>query len=194
MWSVKNGVISYKLAFYNHVKQLVRVWPKDSMQSFDRDIESLIFPGNKATDQNKCDNCEEYEHLNQLLRERLWSDLYLEIMHVKNDHVSTSEKLCSVMFFAHLFAPFQAIVPVFKIALFQIWPNLNHTNKTPVNLYVAKLKQPFPNNCTGLMLHIIPNRKLHTNSFQMEYNMAVCTVGPLNSTKIGFCRSTVVCL
>ena len=35
------------------------------MQSFDREIQSLIFPGNKATDQNKFDNYEEYEHLNQ---------------------------------------------------------------------------------------------------------------------------------
>ena len=35
------------------------------MQSSDREIQSLIFPGNKATDQNKFDNCEEYEHLNQ---------------------------------------------------------------------------------------------------------------------------------
>ena len=31
------------------------------------------------------------------------------------------------------------------------------------NLYIADFKQPFPNNCTILMLHIIPNRKLHTN-------------------------------
>ena len=35
------------------------------MQSLDREIQSLIFPGNNATDQNKFDNCEEYEHLNQ---------------------------------------------------------------------------------------------------------------------------------
>ena len=69
--------------------------------------------------------------------------------------------------------------------------NLNHTNKTPVNLYVADFKQPFPNNCTILMLHIIPNRKLHTITFQMEYNVAVCAVGPLNSTKIGFGRSAI---
>ena len=39
------------------------------MQSFDRDIQSLIFPGNKATDQNEFDNCEEYEHLNQVITE-----------------------------------------------------------------------------------------------------------------------------
>ena len=35
------------------------------MQSFDREIQSLIFPGNKATDQNKFDNYQEYERLNQ---------------------------------------------------------------------------------------------------------------------------------
>ena len=39
------------------------------MQSFDREIQSLISPGNKATDQNKFDNCEEYEHLNQIVAE-----------------------------------------------------------------------------------------------------------------------------
>ena len=39
------------------------------MQSFDRDIQSLVFPANKATDQNKFDNCEEYEHLNQTVAE-----------------------------------------------------------------------------------------------------------------------------
>ena len=40
------------------------------------------------------------------------------------------------------------------------------------------------------MLHIISNRKLHTVSFQMVYNVAVWTVGPVNSTKIGFGLST----
>ena len=35
-----------------------------------------------------------------------------------------------------------------------------------------------------MMLHIMPNRKLLINSFQMAYNTAVCTVGTLNSTKI----------
>ena len=39
------------------------------MQSFDREIQSLIFPGNKATDQNKFNNGEEYEHLNQTVAE-----------------------------------------------------------------------------------------------------------------------------
>ena len=41
------------------------------------------------------------------------------------------------------------------------------------------------------MLHIIPNRKLHTVTFQMAYNVAVCTVGPVSSSKIGFGRSTI---
>ena len=53
-------------------------------------------------------------------------------------------------------------------------------NKTLFNLYVADFKKPFPKSCTILMLHIIPNSKLHTISFQMAYNMAVYTVGPLN--------------
>ena len=57
--------------------------------------------------------------------------------------------------------------------------------QNPVNLHAADFKQPFPNNCTISMLHIIPNRKLHTISFQMASNVAVCTVGALNSTKIG---------
>ena len=39
------------------------------MQSFDLEIQSLIFPGNKAIDQNKFDNCEEYEDLNQAVAE-----------------------------------------------------------------------------------------------------------------------------
>ena len=34
-------------------------------RSFNCEIQSLIFPGNKATDQNKFGNCEEYEQLNQ---------------------------------------------------------------------------------------------------------------------------------
>ena len=63
--------------------------------------------------------------------------------------------------------------------------------ETPVNLYGADFKEPFPNNFTILMLHIIPNRKLHTINFQMAYNVAVCTVDPLNSTKIGFGHSTI---
>ena len=36
------------------------------MQSFDRDIQSFIFLGNKAIDQNEFDNCKEYEHLKLL--------------------------------------------------------------------------------------------------------------------------------
>ena len=36
---------------------------------FDREIQSLTFPGNKATDQNKLDNCEEYKNLNQIFAE-----------------------------------------------------------------------------------------------------------------------------
>ena len=36
-------------------------------------------------------------------------------------------------------------------------------------------------NGTILTLHIIQNRKLHTISFQMTYDVAVSTVGTLNS-------------
>ena len=39
------------------------------MQRFDREIQSLIFPENKATDQSEFDNCEEYEHLDQIVTE-----------------------------------------------------------------------------------------------------------------------------
>ena len=63
--------------------------------------------------------------------------------------------------------------------------------QTPINLSVVNLKQPFPNNCTILMLHIILNRKLCTiTGFQMVYNMAMCMMVTLNSTKIGFSHST----
>ena len=41
-------------------------------------------------------------------------------------------------------------------------------SQTPINLYVVNSKQPFPNNCTILILHIILNCMLHTiTSFQM---------------------------
>ena len=39
-------------------------------------------------------------------------------------------------------------------------------------------------NGTILMLHIIPNRKLHTISFQMAYDVAVSTVGTLKTPQI----------
>ena len=47
------------------------------MQSFDLEIQSLIFPGNKATDQNKLASCEEYEHLNQVVAETSFIPLVL---------------------------------------------------------------------------------------------------------------------
>ena len=47
------------------------------MRSLDREIQSLIFPGNKATDQNKFENCEEYEHLNQVVAETSFIPLVL---------------------------------------------------------------------------------------------------------------------
>ena len=39
------------------------------MQSFDSEIQLLIFSGNKLTGENKFDNCEEYEQLNQTVAE-----------------------------------------------------------------------------------------------------------------------------
>ena len=39
------------------------------MQNFDCEIQSLIFPESKGTDQNKFDNCEEYEHVNKTIAE-----------------------------------------------------------------------------------------------------------------------------
>ena len=48
------------------------------MQSFDREIQSLIFPGNKAIDYNKFDNCEEYVHPNQIVAETSLIRLVLE--------------------------------------------------------------------------------------------------------------------
>ena len=54
------------------------------MQSFDREIQSLIFPGNKATGQNKFDNCEEYEHLNQIVAETSLFRLVLGDIAYKN--------------------------------------------------------------------------------------------------------------
>ena len=32
------------------------------MQSFDHEIQSVMYPENKATDENRCDNCKEYKY------------------------------------------------------------------------------------------------------------------------------------
>ena len=48
------------------------------MQRIDREIQSLIFPGNKAADQNKSNYCEEYEHLNQTVAETSFIRLVVE--------------------------------------------------------------------------------------------------------------------
>ena len=62
---------------------------------------------------------------------------------------------------------------------------LESDKQTGVYIVVVDFKQPFPfpNKYTILMLHIIPNRKLHTSSFEMGYNVAVCVVDLLNSNK-----------
>ena len=53
--------------------------------SFDRETQSMIFSGNKATDQNKFDNCEDYEHhLNETIAGTYSIRLILEILHVEN--------------------------------------------------------------------------------------------------------------
>ena len=120
------------------------------MQSLDREIQPLIglFPGNKATDQNKLDSCEEYENLNQIVAKtsliRLVFGADCMSKTAINVDVSTSQKLevqylnnqasnypgsyfCFAHFFLHL--------SVFKIDLLQIWPSLNHMSKTLVNPY-----------------------------------------------------------
>ena len=48
-----------------------------------------------------------------------------------------------------------------------------------LNMIINKL---FLGNGTILMLHITPNHKLHKASFQVTYNVAVCTVGTLSSS------------
>ena len=71
------------------------------MQSFDSEIKSLIFPGNKTTDQNQFDNCEEYEHPNQIVAETFLIRLILGDICISktaiNADVSTSEKLRSAI-------------------------------------------------------------------------------------------------
>ena len=39
------------------------------MQTFGREIQSLVSLGNKATDQNKFDNCELYKDQNEIIAE-----------------------------------------------------------------------------------------------------------------------------
>ena len=46
---------------------------------FNLGIQSLIFPENKATDQNRFDNCEKYEHMGQTVAETSLIRLVLEI-------------------------------------------------------------------------------------------------------------------
>ena len=71
------------------------------MQNFDREIQSLIFPGNKATDQNKFDNCEELKTpepncwRNVFVLTCTWR--YCMSKTAINADVSTSEKLRSAI-------------------------------------------------------------------------------------------------
>ena len=68
------------------------------MQSSDCEIQSLIFPGNKATDRNKFGNCEEYEQLNQIAAEVLFDQLGM--WHEPNTQKSLSGiQLCSLVLF-----------------------------------------------------------------------------------------------
>ena len=48
------------------------------------------------------------------------------------------------------------------------------------------IKCYFMRNGTILTLHIIPSRKLHKISFQMAYNVAMCTMGTLNPSNNAF--------
>ena len=84
------------------------------------------------------------------------TDLYLD--NQASDHPG------SLIFFAHLFALCHTVVSV----LHNFRPNLNHTNKIPINLYVADFKQHFPDNCTILMVHImllLTNCEVHTGKY-----------------------------
>ena len=47
------------------------------MQSFEREIQSLIFPGNKAIDRNELDNCKELEYLNKIAAETFLNRLVI---------------------------------------------------------------------------------------------------------------------
>ena len=71
------------------------------MQSFDREIQSFIFPGNKTTDQNEFYECEKHEHLNQTVGETsLVRLIFWRCCMPKtaiNSDVSASEKLRSVI-------------------------------------------------------------------------------------------------
>ena len=71
------------------------------MQSSGHEIQSLIFPANKATDQNKFDNCQEYEYLNQIVAEtsliRLVLGRFCTSKTAINADVSTSEKFRSAI-------------------------------------------------------------------------------------------------
>ena len=67
--------------------------------------------------------------------------------------------------------------------------NDNLKNKTlhqilqsnPNGLLITNIKCLFMRNGIILTLHIIPNRKLQTISFQMAYDVVVCIVGTLSS-------------
>ena len=65
----QNVAISHKLAFFDRLKRSGKDLTVEFNAEFDREIQSLIFAGSKATDQNISDNCEEYEHQNQIVAE-----------------------------------------------------------------------------------------------------------------------------
>ena len=60
----------------------------------------------------------------------------------------------------------------------------SHSQNSASNSTVKRLR--IAQHGTILTLRIIPNRKLHTISFQMAYNLAMYTVGTLNSSKTRF--------
>ena len=69
------------------------------MQSFDCEIQSLIFPWNKATDQSIFGNCE--EQLNQIAAEVLFDELGM--LHDSSTQPSLSGiQLCSPVLFTRM--------------------------------------------------------------------------------------------
>ena len=113
---------------------------------------------------------------------------YFEVQYLNKQE---SDRLSSYLFLCSHFQTISGYIICLQNCITSNMTEFESHGQTPINLYLVDLKQPFPNNCTILMLHIILNRKLHKiTSFQMAYNMAVCTVVTLNSTKIGFSHST----
>ena len=95
------------------------------MQSFDREVQSLIFLGNKATDTNKSDNCEECKHQNQIVAETFFDPtcnwIYCMSKTAINADDSTSEKLQSAILYLNNQASDHHGSYVFLVHLFTLF-------------------------------------------------------------------------